>query len=407
MRILLIDDESYYYKLLDKPLRAAGYELEFAKTVKQALALIASKSPELIIVDLGLPDAPGFDVLERVRRDPGLDSVPVIMVTASAELNDKLKAFELGADDYLVKPFQPEELVARLRILAQRGKALKMVEHMRTHDEDLSSIIAFHSLRGGVGCTSLAVNLAIAYYQLWGKRTLLVDAVLSAGQVAMMLNAEPGVTWENCVGITPYSIPVKDIERLMNPHKSGIYYAASPRSPLASNALPEEFWRIVFDEFKRRNEMVIVDLAHDFSDLTIDLLNKANQVLLVLTPDVVSVRAAVSALEIYGRLGYPEYKIKIVLNQSTHPLGISQAKLEKALEREFDFLIPYEPKEVLRALNFGVPFVQNNPDLPVSAEIENMAYALSSELLKNLPPVVPTSAWKRVTGRLARKKSSA
>ena len=403
MRVLLVDDELYYFKLLEKPLKEAGHELQYARNAKEALADISAQGAEIIVMDLRLPDASGFEILERLRRDQRFSHVPLIVITVDNDLNNKLKAFELGADDYLVKPFQPEELVARLRIMGQRGKALQIVQKMETHNVDVSTTVAVHSLRGGVGCSSIAVNLAIAYRQLWERHTLLVDAVLTAGQVAMMLDSTPRITWEHYVGISHDAMGEDDLEQLISPHKSGLCYVASPRSPLATDAFSDEFWRAVFGEFKLRNEFIVVDLPHDFSDMTIQLLNAANWVLLVLAPEIGSLRAATSALEIYDKLGYTSDKIKLVLNRTT-PTGIQQAKLEKVLERKFDFVLPHDSAEVRRALDFGVPFVMENPDLPITVQIENMAYQLSDELFRNLPPALPSAAWKRVNKRLTATK---
>jgi pilus assembly protein CpaE len=403
MRVLLVDDELYYFKLLDKPLKAAGHDIEYARSAKEALAAITSRGADIIILDLRLPDSSGFDVLERLRREPRFSHVPVIVITVDNALDDKLKAFELGADDYLVKPFQPEELVARLRILGQRGKALKIVQQMETQDVDISTTVAVHSLRGGVGCSSIAVNLAIAYQQLWQRRTLLVDAVLTAGQVAMMLDSSPRVTWEHFAGVQINALEPEDLESLSSPHKSGIYYVASPKLPMAVDAFVEEFWHTIFTEFRKRNEFIVVDMAHDLSDMTIQLLNTADWVLLVLAPEIGSVRAAASALEIYDKLGVPPERVKVILNRTT-PTGIQQAKLEKVLERTFDFVLPHEPNEVRRALDFGAPFILENPELPISMGLEDIAYKLSDDYFKNLPPAAPSSTWKRVNKRLAAAK---
>ena len=283
------------------------------------------------------------------------------------------------------------------------SKLRKIVQQMETQNVDVSTTVAVHSLRGGVGCTSIAVNLAIAYYQLWQRRTLLVDAVLTAGQVATMLDSTPRVTWEHFVGIPHDAIEDDDLETLATQHKSGIYYVASPKSPLAVDAFAEDFWRMVFNQFKQHNEFLVVDMAHDLSDMTIQVLNTANWVLLILAPEIGSLRAASSALEIYDKLGVPPERIKMVLNR-TSPTGIQKEKLEKVLERPFDFVLPYEPVEVRRALDFGVPFILENPELPISMQLENIAYLLSDDLFKNLPPALPSATWKRVTKRLSVEK---
>ena len=129
---------------------------------------------------------------------PKFSHTPVIVITSADELSEKLKAFELGADDYLVKPFQPKELVARMGLLAA-GRAMQMA-HKETKDKKITTVLAVHSLRGGLGCSSLVVNLGLAFHKLWGKQTLLVDGVLTAGQVALMLNAKPKATWEKSCG---------------------------------------------------------------------------------------------------------------------------------------------------------------------------------------------------------------
>ena len=122
IRVLLVDDEAFYYKLVAPVIKQAGYDLECARNGNEGLTKLPIYNPDIIVLDLRLPDLTGFDILARIRRDPHFSKIPVLFVTGQNELNSKLKAFELGADDYLEKPFQPEELVARLGILARRAK---------------------------------------------------------------------------------------------------------------------------------------------------------------------------------------------------------------------------------------------------------------------------------------------
>jgi pilus assembly protein CpaE len=404
MRVLLIDDEPFYYKLLNRPMKDAGHEFEYCKTGKEGLAKISATNPDVIIVDLRLPDISGHDILERLRRDSAFSNIPVIVITAKNELGDKLKAFELGADDYLIKPFQPEELVARMRILARRGKAMKIVSDMEKSDEKLTTIVTVHSLRGGVGTTSIAVNLALAFNQIWAKQTLLIDAVLSAGQVAMMLNSKPRYTWEDLAEIETKNIDDDLIQEIASKHSSGLSFIAAPRSPIAIDTFGDEFWQLVLGKLAKQYEFIVVDTAHDFADITIQMLNFASDLVLVVAPEMSSLRAAMSTLDIYDKLGFPPDKIKLVLNSNSSIAGIRQAQIEKVLDHPVDFVIPHEPDEVIRAVNFGEPFLLKNPDLSISVKLENMAYMLSNEMHKNLPPAAPTEAWRRVTNRLGDNK---
>ena len=402
MRVLLIDDEQFYFKLIRNALKAANYELEYAKSSSEGLSKIASFAPELLIIDLKLPEMDGFQILERLRRDPKFSYIPVIVITSKDELSEKLKAFELGADDYVVKPFQPEELVARMGILARRGKAMQIAQQEATKSAPATTITV-HSLRGGLGCSSIAVNLGLAFQKLWGKQTLLVDGVLTAGQVALMLDAKPTATWENLVGVETANFDDAVVSEMMCAHKSGIRYIAAPRYPIAADTFTHETLQIFIEKVKSQNDYVIVDTAHDFSDMTIHMLSMASTILLVLAPELASLRTAMSAIEIYDRLGLPLDRVRLALNNNSSNPAIKQAQLEKVLRRPIDFVLPFEAGEVNRALNFGQPFILTNPDLPICLVLEKMAYEMSDDAHKALPPAVPSPTWKRVTSQLAHK----
>ena len=403
MRVLLIDDEPLYQKLILPVIKKAGYELEYAKSGAEGLSAMSASNPDIVIVDLRLPDIDGFEILRRLRYDPKFSHIPVIIITGKDDLDQKLKAFDLGADDFLSKPFQPEELVARLGTLARRGKAIKIVQEMETDRRSVSTFVAVHSLRGGVGCSSIAVNLALAFQTIWEKPTLLIDAVLASGQVAMMLDTSPRATLEEYLDTSPDKIDEAMIDDLTTSHRSGINFISAPRYPIAVDSLTEEFWNVLLNKFQQRHDFIVVDTAHDFSDITIPMLNMASKILLMMAPEMASLRAAVGALNIYDRLGFSEDKIKVVLNNNSNASGIRQAQLEKALGRQIDVVIPYEPNEVMRAINFGEPFMMRSPEIAVSTALEDLAFDLSHDIHKNIPPAMPSAAWKRVTSRKTNK----
>jgi pilus assembly protein CpaE len=404
MHVLLIDDELLYFKMMVKEFEKAGYQLDYARTGNEGLAAVSAKNPDVVIVDLKLPDISGFDIIQRLRATKDFSLIPIIVITGKSELGDKVKAFSLGADDYLVKPFDLEELVARLGNLARRGTALKFVRGLEADKDRKPTMVSVHSLRGGVGCSTLSVNLGLAFQQLWGRRTLIIDPVITAGQVAMMLNASPRVTFENYAELPVASIDESVTDDLAILHKSGIYYTAASRLPVAADSFSNDFWGKLLEGFLQQNDFVVADAPHDFSDSTIQMLNASQHILLLMAPELSSLRAATNALNIYDRLGFPESKIKIVLNITTNYSGIKQSQFEKALGFPIWHTIPFDPEEVVRAINFGEPFVLSNPDLPISTKIEDIAYFLSDDVYKNIPPAQPTEIWKRVTHRNPLKK---
>lgn len=119
-RILLVDDEVAIQRAVGPLLRSRGYAVDVAGTGAEALTMAAERSPALIVLDLGLPDLAGTEVCRRVRAT---SDVPIIVLSARGTEADKVNALDLGADDYVTKPFGPEELLARIRVALRRTTA--------------------------------------------------------------------------------------------------------------------------------------------------------------------------------------------------------------------------------------------------------------------------------------------
>ncbi len=119
IQILVVDDEPRYLKLVRYNLETAGYEVITAATGEEALSLVAGKSPDLIILDIRLPGIDGYEVCTRIRE---FSSVPIIMLTAKGEEREKVQGLRLGADDYVIKPFGAEELMARVETVLRRSR---------------------------------------------------------------------------------------------------------------------------------------------------------------------------------------------------------------------------------------------------------------------------------------------
>lgn len=117
--LLVVEDEPSLSRLVRDYLERAGFQVFAASTAGDALRLIATHSPALIVLDLGLPDRDGLDVIRDVRRTA---STPIIVLTARGDEADRIVGLELGADDYVVKPFSPKELVARVRAVLRRSE---------------------------------------------------------------------------------------------------------------------------------------------------------------------------------------------------------------------------------------------------------------------------------------------
>jgi phosphate regulon transcriptional regulator PhoB len=126
--ILVVEDDSDIQRLLAYNLRAGGYEVLTCEEGYEALSIAKQRLPELILLDLMIPGLDGFEVCKELKRNPETRTIPVIMLTARGEEVDRIVGLELGAEDYVVKPFSPRELMLRVRALLRRSSGEPQAE---------------------------------------------------------------------------------------------------------------------------------------------------------------------------------------------------------------------------------------------------------------------------------------
>jgi two-component system alkaline phosphatase synthesis response regulator PhoP len=204
-KILIVDDEPKIVQLARDYFEHAGFAVVTALSGKAALATARAEKPDLIVLDLGLPELDGLDVTRALRRD---SNVPIIMLTARAEETDKLIGLELGADDYITKPFSPRELVARARALFRRIDAANGAdETIRAADVALD----VPRLRTTVG--ERDVELTPTEFQLLAELARAPGRVFTRGQ---LLDAVHGVAFESYE--RAIDAHVKNIRRKLEPN---------------------------------------------------------------------------------------------------------------------------------------------------------------------------------------------
>jgi DNA-binding response OmpR family regulator len=121
-RILVVEDDGDIAELVGRYLEKAGFGVELLASGSAALSAIAARPPDLLVLDLMLPHVDGLEICRAVRSNTATEAIPIIMLTAKAEESDRIVGLELGADDYIAKPFSPNELVARVRALLRRAR---------------------------------------------------------------------------------------------------------------------------------------------------------------------------------------------------------------------------------------------------------------------------------------------
>jgi two-component system alkaline phosphatase synthesis response regulator PhoP len=181
-KVLVVDDAPDIVRLVRDYLEHAGFSVLVASNGVDALRVARAERPDLIVLDLGLPGRDGLDVTRELRRDPGVAQVPIVMLTARADESDKLVGLELGADDYVTKPFSAKELVARVRAVLRRAQSVALpAESVRVGDLEIDVPRMAVTVGGrSVDLTATEFQILLAMARQPGRvftRAQLLDAV--------------------------------------------------------------------------------------------------------------------------------------------------------------------------------------------------------------------------------------
>jgi len=207
--ILVVDDEPKIVKLVRDYLERAGFGVHVAADGKSALSLARAEKPDMVILDLGLPQMDGLDVTRDLRK---VSNVPIIMLTGRSEESDKLIGLELGADDYITKPFSPKELVARVRVVFRR---------MENASGDSQEILRVADLTLDVPRMRVTAKERQIEELTPTEFSLLVEMARYPGRVftrAQLLDAVHGVAFES-------------YERAIDAHVKNIRHKIEPNPP--------------------------------------------------------------------------------------------------------------------------------------------------------------------------------
>jgi pilus assembly protein CpaE len=383
IRVLLADDiattREDIKRLLyfEDDIEVVGEAADGEEAVSQAMEL----QPDVMLIDINMPRLDGIGATEQISLN--VPRCAIIIVSIQGEQEYLRKAMAAGAREYLVKPFSGSELASAIRRVheGQQKRNLHLAVASGRTSAALArpkrgSIITFFSTKGGVGKTTLACNLAVALAQESGKRVVLVDLDLTAGDTAVLLNLNAGSTIADLVQEQDaFDFALVDV--FLVPHLSGAKVLVAPQAPeqaeLISASQVEQLLKILRDNF----DYVLVDTAPLYSEVNLSALEASDRIALLLNQDLTTLRHAKTALEILKTLNH-ELKIRVILNQLGSE-GLKVKELEKTLGSAVTASIPEDGKTVRGASNKGVPFVMGQPFAKVSTAVKDLIGALELE----------------------------
>jgi DNA-binding response OmpR family regulator len=366
-KILIVDDDVDSLKLIGLMLQRQGYDIVVASSGQQALDKAHVDIPDLIILDIMMPDMDGYEVCRRLRHDSDTQGIPIIMFTAKTMVDDKVAGFEAGADDYLTKPTHPAELASRVKAVLARSAA------QRTSSGERALTIGFMGAKGGTGTTTLASNVAAAFAQQ--DSTVLADLRLGQGTLGLLLGLGRSTGMANLLSRPTNEITLRAVENEIVTHSSGLRLLLSSARPKEAmlNVSPNSA-AMIFQHLCALAHNVLLDLGAGLNRLSAHLLPDLDQLTLTVEPNRVSLSLARDILHEISQVGLSHGRVNIVLiNRTQSSLQIPWQEAEQILNHEMTAIISPAPELAFQAAEAGFPIVMFQPNSIVASQFTKLA----------------------------------
>ncbi len=374
-KVLIIDDDVDTLKLVGLMLERQGYEISVASNGTLGLAKAAEDKPELILLDVMMPDLDGYEVTKRLRSNPSLAHIPIIMFTAKTMVDDKVAGFEAGVDDYLTKPTHPAELTAHVKaVLARSAQAVATPEAN-------AQIVAFLGSRSGIGTTTLALNSGVALLDQ-GYDVIIAEINPGHGSMGLELDIQDPSGLSNVLSRSLKDIHLRSVEAEIVNHSSGVRLLLSsfhPRETELEQAVPQI--EALVSNLASMCDLLVLDLGAGLKPYTKPLLQQCTRIILIVEPIYPSDAMGRALLQELETSGINTSKVGLALiNRVGTSLQVPWRQVESDLGIELAGIVSPAPEQAHQASQAGSPLVDSYADSLVSEQIRKLAESLLTYL---------------------------
>ena len=378
-RVLLLGNASSepLTKVLGKPGRALT-RIEDPDQIAAAAA-----DHDLVVIDVVHPPRTLVELCRELRTATELAEVPILVITSTDEVEERIRLLEAGADDVMVRPVDERELDARIEALDlrhRRSKELRPSTLVASTRRPGQRLITVFSPKGGVGTTTVSVNLALAIAAREPDRVALIDLTPMGGHVATHLDIRPKLTIADLVRdsqglISPEILRTTYLTR----HERGVQVLAGSPAPATAPLMSGEETSRTLEGLLAAVPNVVADLGSHLDDRVVAGLEAADDVVVVVTPDFPTLKATHAFFEYLGQAGSRVTEPTIVLNEVYALQTLTPGDIENALGRRVAIRIPYDPLLYLRAANQGTPVFASAPTSQPARRYDQLAAILLGE----------------------------
>ena len=348
-------------------------------TSKTLFNVITESQPDVILFDFEFQDK-SFSLVDKIASQNPMSAVVAILSESQAINLDRV--ILSGARAFIFYPYQPGKLVITIRRiteLLERNQPRSSKVPAKTTVKNTKKTITIFSPKGGVGTTTIATNLAISLIKNTKQDVLLVDGKHLFGHVALYLNLRTANSITDLIAHAGM-LDEQLIKQVVEQHKSGIQVLPSPKSISEAQGIRPENLFTMMQGLQQLYPNIIIDGGNHLDDNTVTYMDSSDRILLVINPDLASMRDARQFMEISASLSYPKEKTLLILNLAGRKADVKLDEIEDILKTKIFGKIPADENLALSCINEGIPILQKKPRHPISKAFKQ----ISKELISNI-----------------------
>jgi pilus assembly protein CpaE len=376
-KILIIDDDVDTLKLVGLMLQKQGYQIVAANNGSQGLEQAETENPDLILLDVMMPEMDGYEVTKRLRANPLTANTPILMFTAKTQLDDKVTGFEAGADDYLTKPTHPSELNAHVKALLSRttkGKA--STSPLPTEKRALT--IGVLSPRGGQGVSTVAVNLGDALRLATKTEVIVAELRPGMGTIGPDMGEPNPKVLTELISTNLAEMTRQKIKEELFVHENGLrllFGSVQPKDAALVNSIaPME---ALVNRLSYLTPYLVLDLGAGLTPLIQKLATSCNLLFVVAEPVANAVAHSRMLIDDLAELGISKQIIKVVVvNRIRSDTQLNMAQMEEQLGQAPVVAITPAPELIYVSIRTKTTVISSRPDSLTAQQFTKLAAAV-------------------------------
>lgn len=391
IRVLIVDDIAETRENIRRSLQfdSSILIIGLAQSGEEGIQLAKEKKPDVIIMDINMPDMDGITATEAIRK--AVPATQVVILSVQGDPHYMRKAMLVGARDFLTKPPSIDELITAIHRAGEMAIEFREIERQEaekraaleaTQNElrEPGSTITIYSPKGGVGSTTLATNLAISMLTD-GKKVILIDGNTQYGDVSVFMNVQARTFLADLVSRAD-ELDDDIVTDVISIHaETGLHILAAPPGPDIADKLTGEQFTKTIEFLRKKYNYIIIDTMPYLSEIVQASLVEADAIVLITSQDIPSVKSSSMFLNLADATGIERKRILFVMNHFDKRLGISPERIGESLKQEIVLTIPYDERLLVSAsVNKGIPLMVDSKAHPFCKSIGALGARITERL---------------------------